>query len=894
MQKIKFTYFLVFNLVFLLFSCKSTKHVPDGKYLVHKNVITYTDEKLNSDEVALLIRQQPNKSLAGLKLKLAIYNMMDSTKVAKSGAKHYRKIKKINAKKLAKQKRINDKRITKAKSKGKKYYTERIIPLKDTVNLKLTFREWMKFKKGERAVLYDSTLNQKTVDQLKIYLKKKGYYYGDVTSHVVDNKKNPKKRTVHYTIHSGKAYYIDSFYFTCSNETVKNEYQRYIRKQTFNPLLGERFDHDYLNEHRNQVAKALRDRSIYAFSPSSINFIADTNKRDMKLSLNIVISDRVVSKGDTTATVPYSFAYVQDVFFHLIDTSYYKGSFKRDMQSKDLSLNENGFVRTIDTMYYKKIKYTKQDVKRRKKDGIVVTTDMLNPWRFATVYYNTLPTVRPAIIELQNYLEKDNVYKDYYIDRSYNRLMQLDVFQTIKPVVKEIEGTNKLEVHYYLVPAKKQAYNFEPRFSNSNGFLGVSASVNYNNKNLFRGSEKLTISFSGGFESQPQVFNENLDGSSSKDGRSFNTFEIGPSIKIDVPGLMPLKATKLSKRHRPRTVVSTAYNYQKRNDFTRSVFQLNYLWKFYSGKKQVFQFGFPAAAIKFVAINPSDEFRTKLKENNDLFLINAYSDQFVWEDFKLLYEFNNKVEKNGKANHLLNASFTNAGWLLNQFNLKDTTATGQKKVFGVGYSRFIRLEADYIYSYPFSKKLSVHSRVNAGFGMPTGNETTSLPFDYSFFAGGSNDNRGWLARSLGPGSYKYYLDPNRTATQIGDVKLAAYGELRYAISPMIKSAVFIDAGNIWTYKNDINRVGSQFSNDFYKEIALSAGMGLRFDMTFLIIRLDYGFPLTNPALPNGAKWIFQSRQKYYDEGLATFGSDYKSLMPKPFIPHFQFGIGYPF
>jgi outer membrane protein assembly factor BamA len=169
-----------------------------------------------------------------------------------------------------------------------------------------------------------------------------------------------------------------------------------------------------------------------------------------------------------------------------------------------------------------------------------------------------------------------------------------------------------------------------------------------------------------------------------------------------------------------------------------------------------------------------------------------------------------------------------------------------------------------------------------------------MPYDYSFFAGGANDNRGWKARALGPGSYKYYLDTNRTATQIGDIRIGTSVEYRFSFGELMKGAFFVDAGNVWTFNEDINRPGSKFSSNWYKEIAVSGGFGLRMDLDFFILRLDFGLPITNPALPQGARWIFQSRDPYYAEGLEKFGISYKSFMPKPFTPNVHFGIGYPF
>jgi outer membrane protein assembly factor BamA len=366
-------------------------------------------------------------------------------------------------------------------------------------------------------------------------------------------------------------------------------------------------------------------------------------------------------------------------------------------------------------------------------------------------------------------------------------------------------------------------------------------------------------------------------------------------VKFDLPGLFPIKITKLSKRKMPRTILSTAYNYQKRLDFDRGVFQFNYTYKFVLNKTQLLQFGFPfASVVKFVAINKNEAFEQKLNQNNDLFLRNAYSDQFIWQDFKVTFEYNNKIEKKGKTTVFYNATFDHAGLLTSWISNKNDTATLQKQIFGVPYSQFARLDNEVIVGYPINKDKSFNFRFVAGAGIPYGNTKTSMPYDYSFFAGGANDNRGWRARSLGPGAYKYYLDTNRTATQIGDIRLGGSAEYRFSMSKLFKGAVFLDAANVWTTQNDVKRPGGQFSNNWYKEIAYSAGVGLRIDFSFFIVRLDLGLPINNPAMPAGSRWIFQSRKAYYDEGLSVLGPDYKSIMPKPFIPSLNFGIGYPF
>jgi outer membrane protein insertion porin family len=859
--------------------------VPEGKYLLKKNKVVVKDAKLDSDEVSSILRQNPNFKTAGIKLKLAAFNMFDSTAVAEKRSKKNDILRSKNKHKLERQDRINKKRIEKAKAKGNNLYTQKSLPLKDTINPKMFLREWIKYKVGEAPVIFDSLPYTKAAEQYVIYLRKKGFYYGSVKDTVIYHKN--RKAVAMYELTAGPRYIIDSVYVTANNSLLVREYNGFVKEQDKAPLIGEPFDSDKLDDYRTKVARNMRDNAIYGFSSSHITYLADTNKTTMKVVLGIEFSDRLVRSEfdkDSLVKVKHRTTLVKNVYFHISDTTYFEGNFKETVEGMGLTLLESQFLRTLDTLVYAEIK--------------LPGSDDLDPKRKATFLYNGEMEIDPGLLELQNYLEEENYYKEYYLERSYTRLLQLGLFQAIKPVIREIPGTKYVDMHYYLVPAKRQTFGFEPRFTNSNGFLGVQSSLNYTNKNLFGGGEKMIFEFGGGFESQPPVFDENVDGESI--GRSFNTFEIGPSLKFDVPGLFPTKVTMLSKRQRPRTVISTAYNYQNRPDFQRHVFQLNYLWRFYVSKTQIFQAGLPFASIvKFVSINKDPQFELELNTLNDLFLRNAYSDQFIWQDWKLSLEYNNKDadNKKGKSMIYLNSSFDPAGNTLSLFKkYQDTVANGQHSIFGVGYSQFVRLDNDLIYSYPFTKKQSVHLRMLAGFGIPYGNSATSLPYDYSFFAGGANDNRGWKARQLGPGSYKYYLDPNRTATQIGDLRLQTSAEFRFSMGDMIKGALFADAGNIWTYKEDVNRPGSQISSDWYKEIAFSAGAGLRVDLDFFIIRLDVGYPLTNPAMPGGEKWFFKKDRPLLDQEVANYMllNPTLSAPPKPFIPNIHFGIGYPF
>ncbi|MEO6498710.1 MAG: BamA/TamA family outer membrane protein, partial [Mucilaginibacter sp.] len=200
-----------------------------------------------------------------------------------------------------------------------------------------------------------------------------------------------------------------------------------------------------------------------------------------------------------------------------------------------------------------------------------------------------------------------------------------------------------------------------------------------------------------------------------------------------------------------------------------------------------------------------------------------------------------------------------------------------KRIFGVPFSQYIKGQADLRYYYAFNKNARLANRIIAGIGIPYGN-STQLPYIKQFFSGGTNSIRAFRSRSVGPGTFR---DPNADSAafypdQAGDVKFELNTELRYKINNIIETAFFIDAGNVWLFNKDTStsypRPGVQFTKNFYKELAVGAGIGLRLDLTILLLRLDVAVPVRKPWLKAGIPG------KNFD--LSN--------------PVFNLGIGYPF
>jgi hypothetical protein len=877
-------------IVLAFVACKQTKYVPDGEHMLRKNKVVVSVDKLDEDEVESIIRQQPNYSRLGVKWKLLAYNTVDSVTIANKRHRKNLKLRKKNREKISKEDRINGKRSVRAQQKGKKYYTQKIIPLKDTIDPKKLLREWYKYQVGEPPVVFDSVLYEKTISQLEAYLESKGYYYGSVASYV-DYREN-KKASVNYGIVTGERYYIDSVGLYCHNKEVNQAYLNFLAQREDVPLIGEPFDAEELDDYRFEISKFMKNNSFYGFTPSSISYIADTNKNTMKVDLTLNIGDRVLhskENPDSLIYLEYKRTKIEKVIFHIADTALYDGNFVDSIRVLGLANSNSQFLSTIDTLVF--------------SDVLLKRSKELDSSRIATILYNGELFIKPKSLESLNYLEAGKHYREYFVEKSYQALLKSGVFKMIKTELEETDDQEGLTVHYFLVPAKRQSFQFEPRATNSNGYLGVSANINYSNGNLYRGAERLTLSLSGGFESQPPVFEKAADGSKTKIvDRAFNIFEIGPSLKLEIPKLFPFDVKEISKKVRPFTVISAAYNFQKRDDFTRGSFQMNYLWQFRSSKTHIFQAGFHLASVaKIINIERDSAFSSKLTILNDRFLLNAYSNQFVWQDWKFTYDYSNQESDHRKGNDLFfyKMSFDPAGNMLSLFSKYQdyNDSTDQHEIFNVPYSQFMRMDNEFIYTKPFGKERSLHLKVVVGGGVPYGNTHTSLPYDYSFYAGGANDNRGWRARALGPGAYNYLIDQDRTATQLGDVRIGGSAEFRFALNSFFKLAVFMDVGNVWNIYNDTNRVGSQISDTWFKELSLATGLGIRLDLDYFVLRFDYGIPLTNPALAPGERWIFMDdakRVKFNEIAFNALGSGWEKLVPEYFRPVFHFGIGYPF
>jgi hypothetical protein len=892
----------------LALSCRQAKNVQEGSYLLKSNQISFVEIKkgkvkmesdhdlIDANELYSLVRPTPNR-----KAKLFFYNRIDTTRHKNQVERKEEKYRKHNEKKRAKEDAINAERIEKTEMRGDSLYKHKVVRKKD---IKLGWREWMRSHLGQPPVLLDTFKVNKSREQIEIYLVKKGFYSGEVRDTIIYKQKK-RKALVSFVIDAGDPYRIrdvkiDSISMNSTHLALYNKLQK---KEDALLVKGNLLDQDVLDAERGRYSQYMRNEgAMFGFNKNYVGFVVDTtvgrSSDSLLADIIIYIKPRLVKDPKDTSDkaivqIQHHVYHVKDVTFYLNnpDTSSFKNYQKYKERCAALGL---GVVDSVSRKFHL-------------LDTMVIIGK-------GTFIYNEIPFLDPNLLDRQNFLEIERLpdtlryFKEYYIERSYRTMSNLGVFSNITPKVMvdpaDPLGTNVV-VSYDLMPLKKQSFMIKPSLANTNGILGIQGEIGYSNKNLRRGAQLLKISFTGGLESQPLIVGRDETGDVEQKFQ-LNTFEWGPKVSLTFPKLVPLpkKLTEsISRRAYPKTILDLTINYQQRTEFRRNLFQAGYTWTFQQDKVQKWEIGI--LKIDYVKLLKEDFFQASLDSLNDPFLLNSYTNHLT-TIFNPIYRYSNlNSNKRDHDNlHDIIASLDLSGVMLTPliyrgldaigFNQIGVNSNDLKEFFGVPYTQFVKFDIQYVASRPINKKHKIVYRTLAGMGFAFGN-SPSMPYEQSFFAGGSNDIRAFTARTMAPGSYKTYADPNATITQIGDTRFEANLEWRFEMTQLFEGTLFVDAGNIWNIRKDtISPLDpSVLKLSSWKEIAIGVGYGVRMDLDFLILRLDLSFALHNPHLPAGEKWFGSSKEEYL-----TYFTDPETGAVKDYeFPHalkFNFGIGYPF
>ena len=679
-------------------------------------------------------------------------------------------------------------------------------------------KKWLKNTVGEPPVILDTILTNNSVNQIGFHLNNKGFFNSEVTKSIKIKKKKAK---VTYNIIAAQPYKIRNIEYSIADKKVLN----FVHEKQDNSLLikGNNYDVDILDDERERITKNLKDLGYFYFVKEYIRFKIDSSLNSHQLDILITISN---------------FSY----------------------RTKE---NPDSIIRT--------------NHKRYKINNIYIFSDY-HPIKSDTIKYDTLqygkneknkyyflnsgkPKYKPKTISRMIFIKRKEYYNLENVNMTYKRLSELNNFKYIdihftdlsKDSLNNPQKENLLNCIIKLTRLEKQSYTIETEGTNSSGDLGIAANLVYQNNNLLKGSEIFLLKAKSALEMQKVVGDNTQSQVLESSILPFNTIEAGFDALIIFPKfLVPIKQERFPKYFKPKSTISTGYNYQKRPDYTRYITNITfgYDWKESEYKRHILNL----VEINSVKIYPDSSFLKKIS-SFDKKIQNSYSDHLVM-GLKYSWIYNNqKINKLQDFTYFkINGEFVgNLVYLTNLMLNSAKDENGNYTLFNIRYAQYFRGDFDYRHYFYFSHKDILAFRYDFGIGIPYKNMNV-LPFEKSFYVGGANGIRAWRIRDIGPGGY--YNSNTADFDKTGDIGLETSLEYRFPIYKIFEGAAFVDAGNVWYLNKNSQFPDAEFKfNRFYKEIAVGWGLGLRFNFSFFIIRTDFGLPVHDPSKPQGDRWV---------------------------------------
>lgn len=842
----KITAFIL--IAILICACNAVKRVPDGKKLLTKNNILVNGKSTNDETAANQMYQKPNGTLLGYKLRLNLYNLAnlnpDSTyqaKFKKNPGLYERQAKILSAKQV------------------------------DRLGQSFLYKGIHEFLKntGEPPVIIDTSKTKKSLLRLKYYYFNNGYF-NVKTDYEIDSV-GYKKAKINYNITTGPAYLLDSIKTTIKTPALDSLYK--TNKEPSVLKSGNQYKTEDFEEEKNRVTTYFRNHGAYFFQPTYVTFDIDTIGKKNKADVNLIINNNNIQEKDSSRTEPFKLYKISDVNIY---TDYSPANSKSQIKDSTTYNNFNLYS-------YKKLKY------------------------------------KPRAITDAIFISKGSTFSDTRTTLSSRYLNNLKIFNypSIQyEVDKRDPNGESLIANVFLTPRKKYSFGASLDLTHSNiQDFGIGASISETIRNVFNRAETLEISARVNIGSSKDMANPN--------DNFFNVSEYGLDMKLNFPRiLLPFGTEKIiPKRMIPSTSITAGFSKQtnigldkenftggisynwnpKRNNtakfellnaqfvrnlnpdnyfnvYTSSYNELNDIAQVYnvtSGNMIDGKLVVPEGTTGFTndvlnlrtPLTPNDqayqdvesieERRVRLTEN-DFILATSYSfTKTTKKDLadNTFYQFRTKVESAGS---LLTA--------ISNLSSLPKNSNNQYVIFNLPYSEYIKTEFDYIKHWDFGKEKVLAVRSFFGIAIPFGN-SNYIPFSRSYYSGGSNDNRAWQPYALGPGSTNASNDFNEA-----NMKIALSGEFRFKIFGDVKGAIFADAGNIWNVLDNVVDPKARFDNlNDLDEIALGSGFGLRYDLSFFVVRLDLGFKTYNPAHEKGDRWF---KEYNFGHSVLNFGINY--------------------
>lgn len=784
-----------------------------------------------------LIQQKPNNKTLGLPLSLYFYNLGDPDKPQTP--------------------------IEWAKRKPKTYnFIKNIFSEKQSIayaNSMIGINNWF-LRSGQAPVIIDDVKLKKTVANLKSYYNTQGFFKASVSS-VKDTFGN-KKGSLEYYINTGRATFLDTIKLKIASKVLDSIYQTEKDKSFLRS--GDQYNNENFIKEATRIIKLYRNNGIYHFSENYLGFYdLDSTNANYKTNVDLVVNgERIVRENGVQVSKPFK---IQKLHNINVFTDY---AFDKRAEPYTDIINHNGYR----FIAHDKVKYN------------------------------------PKHLEQSLFVKKGDIYKDTLRNLTRQHLRSLKNFKSI--IIKYDTVANAddlLDVNIFLTPIEKYTLGLETEITHSNiRDLGISGKFSIINRNTFKGAEIFKLSFLGSF------FNASQDANKSRN--FFNSWEIGADLSLEVPRFVaPFGLNKLvPKRMNPKTLFSVGTSLQKNIGLDRQIITalIDYRWRYtpvktiqleifntqyirnlnvsnyfdiynseYNKLNEVARVFYndptyelqkpdePVSFMNTVLADSNFQSTNPLLYQDNLNALDRYNiitSDFLIPTIAYSYTYNNQTNFRDNNFSFFKIRLANSGNLMSLFGNK-SSVSDKRTLFNIPIAQYFKTDIEFKKFWDVGNNSVFGVRIFLGAIFPYDN--SEIPFTKSYFAGGSNDIRAWQTYDLGPGSTDRGLEYN-----IGSFKFLTSAEYRFDLLGSFKGALFVDAGNIWDITNSIVANDAAKLNSFnaLKDIAVGSGFGLRYDLSFLVLRLDVGFKMHEPYL-TGNKWF---RNYNFSNAVYNIGINY--------------------
>ena len=656
-----------------------------------------------------------------------------------------------------------------------------------------------------------------------------GYFQGKVTHQVLPHAKDSLKARVQYSVNMGRPYFIDTVDYRGFSSRTMAILKLSRRRSLIRP--GEQFNVPDLDGERTRISNLLRNVGCYYFRPDYLTYQADTTLVPGHVSLRLV----PVAGMPEVAEKPFRLGRKS---FHLLGKN---GEAPNDsLVYKDLTIYYHDKLRVRPNMVHRWMDYQNFRYKRQVEDSAGISRQR-SARSLYSLYRQTRVQERLANVGIFKYTEIQYVPRDSAL---VNDTLDVHVIASLdKPYDAELDFNVKMK---------------------SNNQTGPGAAFTLTKNNVFGGGEKWNVELKGSYEWA----------TGKNSSSAMNSYELGVATSLIFPRVV-FPRMGGNEYDFPATTTFRLYADQvnRARYYKLLAFGGNATYDFQP--KPTSKHSFTPFRLTFnVLRDPTAEFQQLQEENPALYV--SLRNQFI-PAMEYTYTFDNSAGGRRRRPIWWQTTLTSAGNVTSLIY----RALGQpfneegKELLGVPFAQFLKVNTELRYNHRIDRNNSLAARAAVGVIWSYGNATTA-PYTEQFYVGGANSVRAFAARNIGPGGYP--ADDNDTYSfinHVGDIRFEANLEYRFRIISDLHGAVFLDAGNVWLMRRDPARPGGEFRlKDFPKQIALGTGVGIRYDLDFLVFRLDWGIALHEP----------------YDTGKSGY-YNVRKFMDGTAL---HFAIGYPF